>query len=196
MSKESNLVTIYVDGYYKKPCGGWGAVLKYGETTKEISGNIIESSKPRVEMISVIEALKYLKRPCKVELYSNCQFLINTMELDWKRKSNLDLWDEFDRVVVSHDIQWKWIKGYTEETHKQAHELAKTAARLISPRLETFEHETNVAEARKDLQCLLKLLSKAEITKDGETIKVALQTSDHIFEFHSRKIEPISSTEL
>jgi ribonuclease HI len=148
MSKEPDLVTIYVDGYYKNPCGGWGAVLKYGEITKEISGNIIESSKPRVEMISVIEALKYLKRPCKVELYSNCQFLINTMELDWKRKSNLDLWDEFDRVIVSHDIKWTWLKGYTEETHKQAHELAKTAAKNISPRLEIWTLDK--IEAKKD----------------------------------------------
>ena len=195
MSKESNLVTVYVDGYYKKPCGGCGAVLKYGETTKEISGNIIESSKPRVEMISIIEALKYLKRPCQVELYSNSQHLMNSLELTWRRRANLDLWDELDRVVANHQLKCNWIKGYTEEMHKQAHELAKTAARHISPRLEILEHETNVAEARKDLQSLLKQLSKAEITKDGETLKVTLQTGDRIFEFHSRKIDPVSSTE-
>ena len=105
MSNEINLVTIYVDGYYKKPCGGWGAVLKYGETTKEISGNIIESSKPRVEMISIIEALKHLKRSCKIELYSNSQHLMNSLELQWKRKANLDLWDELDRVAANHQLK-------------------------------------------------------------------------------------------
>lgn len=195
MSKEPNLVTIYVDGYYKNPCGGWGAVLKYGETVKEISGNIIESNKPRVEMISVIEALKNLKRPCKVDLYSNCQHLMNSLELNWKRRANLDLWDELDRVVANHQLKCNWIKGYTEEPHKQAHYLAISAAKAISPRAEEYARETNVAEARKDLQSLLNHLSKSEITRDGETIKVTLQSGDRIFEFHSRKIDPISSPE-
>ena len=195
MSNEINLVTIYVDGYYKEPCGGWGAVLIYGKVTKEISGSIVESSKPRTDMVAIIEALKHLKRPCQVKFYSNSQHLMNSLQSLWKRKANLDLWDELDSVIDSHKIEWNWIKGYTEEFHKQAHHLAMSASRAISPRLEVFEKEANVAEARKNLQGLLKQLSKAEITRNSETIKVTLRADDHIFEFHSRKVDPISSTE-
>jgi ribonuclease HI len=195
MSKESSLVTIYVDGFYKENRGGWGAVLKYGETVKEISGNIIESSKPRTEMVAIIEAFKHLKRPCQVDLYSNSQHLMNSLGLKWKRRVNLDLWDELDRVVINHQLKCNWIKGYIEESHKQAHELAKQASKYVSPHLELFERETNVAEARKDLQILLKQLSKSEIIRDGEAITVTLQTDDHLFEFHSRKTAPMSSTE-
>lgn len=146
-------------------------------------------------MIAVIEALKYLKRPCQVELYTNCQFLINCIQLHWKRKSNLDLWDNLDNAVVSHDITWIWIKGYKEELHKQSHQLAMAAARNISPRLDVLERETNFTQARNDLQSLLKQLSKAEITRDNENMLVTLQTDDRILEFHSRKIMTIPTTE-
>ncbi|MFZ4730899.1 MAG: RNase H family protein [Pseudanabaena sp.] len=195
MSSKANLVTIYVDGYYKEPCGGWGCILKYGETIKEFSGNIIESSKPRIDMIAVTEALKHLKRPCQVELYTNCQFLINCIQSHWKRKSNLDLWDNLDNAILAHDITWIWIKGYKEELHKQSHQLAMAAARNISPRLEVLESETNFTQARNDLQSLLKQLSKAEIIRDHENMSVALRTDNRILEFHSRKIMTISEIE-
>jgi hypothetical protein len=67
--------------------------------------------------------------------------------------------------------------------------------KFVQSPIEILENETNIAEARKDLQHLLKQLSKSEITRDAETITVTLQTGDRIFEFHSRKIAPISLTE-
>ena len=101
-------------------------------TIKEFSGNIIESSKPRIDMIAVTEALKHLKRPCQVELYTNCQFLINCIQSHWKRKSNLDLWNLYDSKSKNKTLNWYWVKAHNEdEFNEYVDKLAKSEAQRL-----------------------------------------------------------------
>jgi ribonuclease HI len=108
-------VIIYTDGACSgnPGAGGWGAILKYGEHYKELSGSAEETTTSnRMEMTAVIEALNALKYPCVAYLHTDSQLIVNTMTLNWKRKANQDLWVEIDRLSQVHQIEWIWVKGH------------------------------------------------------------------------------------
>lgn len=111
-------VIIYTDGACSgnPGAGGWGAILKYGEHCKELSGSASEqTTSNRMEMTAVIEALKALKYPCLVRLHTDSQLIVNTMTLKWKRNANRDLWSEIDRLSQIHQIEWIWVKGHASD---------------------------------------------------------------------------------
>jgi ribonuclease HI len=124
-----NSIDIYTDGACKgnPGPGGWGALLKSGQTEKTLFGGELETTNNRMEMTAVIEALAALKRPCKVTLHVDSQYVLKGMTewlVGWKAKGwrtaakqpvkNVDLWQRLDALVSggSHHIEWRWVKGH------------------------------------------------------------------------------------
>ena len=123
-------VVIYTDGACKgnPGPGGWGAWLKSGATEKELFGGELATTNNRMELTAVIESLNALKRPCKVMLYLDSQYVrMGIMEWvrGWKLKGwrtasgqpvkNVELWQRLDKLVQEggHQIEWRWVKGHS-----------------------------------------------------------------------------------
>jgi ribonuclease HI len=125
-----NEVVIYTDGACKgnPGPGGWGAWLKSGATEKELFGGELNTTNNRMELTAVIEGLAALKRPCKVLLYLDSQYVrkgITEWIRGWKAKGwmtaskqpvkNVELWQRLDKLVAEggHEIEWRWVKGHS-----------------------------------------------------------------------------------
>jgi ribonuclease HI len=125
-----NEVTIYTDGACKgnPGPGGWGAWLKWGDTEKDMFGGELNTTNNRMELTAVIEGLGALKRPCKVTLYLDSQYVrmgITEWVRGWKAKGwrtstkqpvkNVELWQQLDKLVAEggHQIEWRWVKGHS-----------------------------------------------------------------------------------
>ncbi len=123
-------VQIYTDGACKgnPGPGGWGAWLKSGATEKEIFGGELVTTNNRMELEAVIEGLAALKRPCKVVIYLDSQYVrqgITEWIHGWKAKGwrtstkqpvkNAELWQRLDTLVheSGHQIEWRWVKGHS-----------------------------------------------------------------------------------
>ena len=124
MSKD---VEIYTDGACRgnPGPGGWGAVLQYGETSKEIFGGEFETTNNRMELMAAIKSLEPLTRNCEVTLYTDSQYvrkgitewIVNWKKRNWKTAAkkpvkNADLWKLLDTQVDRHTINWVWVKGH------------------------------------------------------------------------------------
>ena len=122
-------VAIYTDGACSgnPGPGGWGAVLCYNRTEKELSGGAARTTNNRMELTGVITALQTLKEPCEVTLYTDSQYIVNAINKkwlagwkakNWKRKDgelkNIDLWQELDRLLSVHSVTFNWVKGHAE----------------------------------------------------------------------------------
>ena len=115
---DSNLgkkVQIYTDGacIQNPGPGGYGIVMSFNEQRKELSGGYSYTTNNRMELMAAIKGLKALKFPSEVELYSDSQYLINTMTKNWKRKANKDLWQELDELCSQHQVEFFWVKGHS-----------------------------------------------------------------------------------
>jgi len=123
-------VTIYTDGACSgnPGPGGWGAILEYQGHELELSGGETHTTNNRMELTGVIQALKRLKEPCIVELYSDSKYVIDALEKGWawgwKRKGwiksdkkpalNPDLWEELLQLTQVHTLHYHWVKGHAE----------------------------------------------------------------------------------
>ncbi len=122
-------VTIYTDGACSgnPGPGGWAAVLSLGEHRREISGGEAATTNNRMELMGVISALELLKRPCRVQLYSDSQYIVNAVTKgwlrswkakNWRRKDgelkNPELWQRLDRLLSLHDVTFHWVKGHAD----------------------------------------------------------------------------------
>ena len=119
-------VTIFTDGgcVPNPGTGGWGAILVYGDTQRELSGGEANTTNNRMELTAAVEALEALTRPCRVTLYTDSEYVQKGITTwlpqwkrnNWKRKSgavkNADLWRALDAAVARHSVQWQWVKGH------------------------------------------------------------------------------------
>ena len=129
MNLPQDEVTIYTDGACKgnPGPGGWGALLRSGPHEKELFGGEAVTTNNRMELQAVIEALAALKRPCRVQLYLDSQYVrqgITEWIGGWKAKGwrttsgqpvkNAELWQRLDALVNQgpHRISWHWVKGH------------------------------------------------------------------------------------
>ncbi|MBP3631495.1 MAG: ribonuclease HI [Oscillospiraceae bacterium] len=126
-------ITIYTDGACSgnPGPGGWGAILRYRDTEKELSGGAAETTNNRMELTAVIEALRLLREPCIVELYSDSKYVIDALSKGWARgwkargwvKSdkkpalNPDLWEQLLALAEVHQVRCHWVKGHAENEH-------------------------------------------------------------------------------
>jgi ribonuclease HI len=123
-------ITIFTDGACvpNPGVGGWAAILLYGIHKRELSGVIPEATNQRAEITAAIEALKALKEPCNVTIWTDSQYLINGATGQWKINSNLDLWADFDLAQAPHQINWQWCKGHSGVAeNERADQLAMQA---------------------------------------------------------------------
>lgn len=135
-------VIIYTDGACSgnPGPGGWGAILVYGETRKELSGGEAETTNNRMELQAAIEALSALKRPCKAALYTDSVYVrdgITKWIKGWERNGwrtaakkpvkNTELWQALQTALQPHDIDWHWVKGHAgHPENERADELARS----------------------------------------------------------------------
>jgi ribonuclease HI len=134
-------VVIYTDGACRgnPGPGGWGAVLMFGDREREICGGEPATTNNRMELTAAIQALEALKRPCKVELHTDSQYVKNgiTEWLSlWKARGwrtfsksavkNEDLWRRLDAARLRHEVDWRWVKGHAgHEFNERADALAR-----------------------------------------------------------------------
>ncbi len=135
-------VIIYTDGACSgnPGPGGWGAILMFNNVKKEISGGIKETTNNIMEITAVIEALKHLKRPCEVEVYSDSAYVVNAfnngwiynwMKNNWKTSGkepvkNKELWQELYGLTKTHKVQFIKVKGHSDnEFNNRCDELAR-----------------------------------------------------------------------
>lgn len=137
-------VTIYTDGACSgnPGPGGWGAVLIYKGTEKELSGSSKDTTNNIMEVTAVIEALKALKFPCEVELYSDSAYVVNCfsqgwiynwIKKDWHTASgepvkNKELWQELYSLTKTHKVSFNKVKGHADNKYNnRCDELARNA---------------------------------------------------------------------
>lgn len=141
-------VIIYTDGACSgnPGLGGWAAILRYGEHTKEIAGSEKGTTNQRMELTAAIRALEALKRPCRVRLHSDSAYLVNAFKQRWFDRwllngwrnakgdpvENQDLWERLLELSEIHDVEWIKVKGHADdELNNRCDELAKEQVQLL-----------------------------------------------------------------
>jgi len=138
-------VTIYTDGACSgnPGPGGWGAVLISGPHRKEICGGEPQTTNNRMELAAAIAALDALKKPSRVDLHSDSEYLRNGISMwieGWKRNGwrtsakqpvkNVELWQRLDTARQRHEVSWHWVRGHAGHTeNERADELAREGMR-------------------------------------------------------------------
>ncbi|KAA3631543.1 MAG: ribonuclease HI [Proteobacteria bacterium] len=145
---ESKHVEIHTDGACRgnPGPGGWGAILALNGAEKEISGAQGDTTNNRMELTAAVEALRALKRPCRVLLYTDSVYVkqgITEWLPRWKRNGwktaarkpvrNQDLWQALDTEASRHEIEWRWVKGHAGNPgNERADRLANLAIDAFS----------------------------------------------------------------
>jgi ribonuclease HI len=119
--------------------GGWGAILRYNDKVRELSGGEADTTNNRMELTAAIEALAALKEPCAVDLYTDSNYVrdgISGWIVGWKRNGwrtadkkpvkNAELWQALDSARERHDVTWHWVRGHAgHPENERADELAR-----------------------------------------------------------------------
>jgi ribonuclease HI len=135
-----DVVEIYSDGACRgnPGPGGWGVLLRSGKAEKELWGGEADTTNNRMELTAVIRALEALKRPSRVRLYTDSQYVqkgISEWIRQWKRRGwltaekkpvkNVDLWQRLDELAAVHQVEWHWVRGHAgHEENERADRLA------------------------------------------------------------------------
>jgi len=138
-----NKVKIFTDGACKgnPGPGGWGAILRYGTTEKEIYGASKNTTNNIMELTAVIESLKNLKKPCELIITTDSKYVKNGITEwihNWKKNGwrtaakkevkNKELWIELDSLIQIHSISWDWVKGHSGHPENERADLLANVA--------------------------------------------------------------------
>ena len=150
---EQAAVEIFTDGACSgnPGPGGWGAILRYRGVEKELSGGEAHTTNNRMEMTAAIVALETLKRPCRVRLFTDSQYLRdgimqwlkgwkarNWRTADKKPVKNVDLWQRLEAAAAPHQIEWHWVRGHAgHPENERADALARGAIQALRASQET-----------------------------------------------------------
>ena len=138
-------IEIYTDGACRgnPGQGGYGAVLKYRQHRKEISGGFRETTNNRMEIYAAIAALEQLIEPCEITLYSDSRYLVDAISkrwlANWRRRGwikadrqpvlNVDLWRRLEEAMAPHRLKFVWVRGHASNAeNNRCDELAVAAA--------------------------------------------------------------------
>ena len=137
-------VIIYTDGACSGSPGpgGWGAILMYNETKKEISGAEKNTTNNIMEITAVLRALKLLKEKCNVKIYSDSAYVVNAFKQGWIynwRKNNWktankepvknkELWEELYELVQNHEVEFIKVKGHSDNEFNNRCDFLATSA--------------------------------------------------------------------
>ena len=144
-----NEVTIYTDGACSgnPGPGGWAAILMAGGAKKELSGGERDTTNNRMELMAVIEGLSALKRPCKVDIFSDSAYVVNAFSQNWIEKwtrngwknsakaevANSDLWKRLLELTSMHQVTFHKVKGHADnEYNNRCDELAVAEWKKLS----------------------------------------------------------------
>lgn len=146
MNSES-IVSLFTDGACKgnPGPGGWGVLMRFGSTEKEIYGGEHETTNNRMELTAVIEGLKALTRPCNVQVHTDSQYVMkgitewlpNWQKRGWKTAGgsavkNQDLWKALSEQVSQHRVEWFWVRGHAGHSeNERADALANEGVRQL-----------------------------------------------------------------
>ena len=138
------LVQIWTDGGCKPNPGpgGWAAILRFGEHERELSGGEAETTNNRMELTAALKALEALKKPCRVALHTDSEYLRNGISR-WihgrvranlrnaakEPVKNLDLWQAILAAAKPHEIEWHWVRGHAGDPMNERADALATAAR-------------------------------------------------------------------
>ncbi len=128
--------------------GGYGVVLKYNGTEKELSGGFLDTTNNRMEIMGAIVALETLKEPCDVTIVTDSQYLVNAIEKGWVRKwksnnwmrnnrekaLNPDLWERLLKAMMKHKVTFQWVRGHNGHPENERCDVLAVAA-ASSPEL-------------------------------------------------------------
>ena len=106
--------------------GGWGTILRYGKTEKELCGGEADTTNNRMELTAVIKGLSALKEPCEVELYTDSKYVCDAVTKGWvygwqkngwkkadkKPALNVDLWEKLLPLLETNEVEFCWVKGH------------------------------------------------------------------------------------
>ena len=121
-------VIIYTDGACRgnPGPGGWGVLIKYREYSKEMYGGDASTTNNKMELTAAIEALKEIKEPCEIIIYTDSKYVLKGIEEwihNWKKRGwkgsnrkpvkNIELWKKLDELRYKHTIKWNWVKGHS-----------------------------------------------------------------------------------
>jgi ribonuclease HI len=133
--------------------GGWGAILRTGGRERELSGGEPATTNNRMELMAAISALEALKKPCRVDLHTDSQYLRNgvmTWIGKWKKNGwktadkspvkNVDLWERLDAALGAHQIRWHWVKGHA------GHDMNERADTLVGEAIAEIRTAGKVAK--------------------------------------------------
>ena len=128
-------ISIFTDGACSgnPGKGGWGAVLVYNKTEKELSGGEAQTTNNRMELTAVIKALSALKKPCEVELTTDSKYVCDAVTKGWvyswkkngwrkadkKPALNVDLWEELLPLLETHKVTFIWVKGHNGHPYNE-----------------------------------------------------------------------------
>ena len=128
-------IVIYTDGAClgNPGPGGWGAVdIGNGKKTM-LHGSQENTTNNRMEIMAVIEALRFIPTDADVKIFSDSTYVINTMTKNWKRKKNQDLWIMLDNEGAGRNVEWQWVKGHSGDLfNEEADKLAYKEAQKVS----------------------------------------------------------------
>jgi len=137
-------VEVWTDGGCKPNPGpgGWAAILRYGETEKELSGAEAATTNNRMELTAACAALEALTRPCRVVIHTDSEYVKNGItrwHTGWVRRNwrnaagdpvaNMDLWRRLLDAVASHEIEWRWVRGHAGDAMNERADALATRAR-------------------------------------------------------------------
>jgi ribonuclease HI len=143
--KKDQMVEIFTDGACSgnPGPGGYGAILRYGKVVKEISGCHRRTTNNRMELTAVIESLRQIKRPCRIRIVTDSNYVVKGMTQwihGWVKKNwinsqkkpvlNKDLWQTLLKLSQPHQIEWRWVRGHRgHKENERCDELARKAIR-------------------------------------------------------------------
>ena len=153
-------VEIYTDGACSgnPGAGGWGAVLRYKDVEKELSGGEENTTNNRMELMAVIEALSALKVVCNISLYTDSKYVMcgitewmpNWKQNGWrtankkKEVKNIDLWQKLDELTQRHEIRWVWVKGHAGHIeNERCDALARNEVQKIKDAQNNLQENAN-----------------------------------------------------
>ena len=147
MSEAKQRVELFTDGAClgNPGPGGWGALLRFGDREKELSGGEPMTTNNRMELMAAIAGLEALKRPCRVELTTDSQYVKRGVE-EWMARwrangwrtsdkqpvKNRELWERLSAAIAGHDVRWHWVKGHAGHAeNERVDALAREAALAV-----------------------------------------------------------------
>ena len=145
-SDSETAVEIWTDGGCKPNPGpgGWAAIMRFGTTERELSGAEAATTNTRMELTAAAVALETLKRPCRVVVHTDSEYLRNGItrwHTGWVRKgwrnaagdpvANMDLWRRILDAAKPHEIDWKWVRGHSGNPMNERADVLATEARRV-----------------------------------------------------------------